>query len=176
MWNRTNSEPEPVTERGKPAPPAATRTEVRSTPATETTAEARPKPKAGQPAVIGPSITIKGDLSGEEDLLIEGRVEGEVVLKQHRIVIGSGGRLKANIQGQKIHVDGEVEGNLLGEQEVVIRKAGRVTGNITAPRVTLEDGCKFRGNVDMNPRPGRAAQAGSAAQAGTGKSAAAAAK
>lgn len=166
MWNRSNQEPEP--ERAKPTEPALDRPlpPQSSGPA----APERPaRPSTGQPAVIGPSITIKGDLSGEEDLVIEGQVEGEVVLKQHRIVIGSGGRLKANVQGQKIHVEGAVEGNLLGEQEVVIRKTGRVTGNITAPRVTLEDGCKFRGNVDMNPRPARPAQAGPAATAGTEK-------
>jgi len=105
---------------------------------------------AGEPpAVIGSSISIKGDLSGEEDLVVEGRVEGEVRLRQHSVTIGRSGRVKANVFGLSIRVEGEVHGNLTGDEEVVIRNTGRVEGNIVAPRVTLEDGSSFRGAIDM---------------------------
>lgn len=110
----------------------------------------RPKPpRSNTPAVIGPSISIKGDLTGEEDLMIEGRVEGEIRLKQHSVTVGRSGRVQADVFGKSINVEGEVQGNLTGDSEVVIRNTGRVEGNIVAPRVTLEDGSSFRGAIDM---------------------------
>ncbi len=103
-------------------------------------------------ATLGPSITIKGDITGEEDLLIEGKVEGAIQLRQHNVTVGRNGRVVANIHGKRICIDGEVKGDLLGD-EILIRKSGRVEGNAKAPRVTLENGCNFRGSIDMKPAP-----------------------
>lgn len=97
---------------------------------------------------IGPSISIRGDIRGDGDLLIEGRVEGAIELRQSTVTIGSGARVEADIHGKRICIDGEVLGDLYGE-EVVIRESGRVTGNANAARVTLENGCSFRGAIDM---------------------------
>ena len=102
-------------------------------------------------ATIGPSISVKGDLTGEEDLLIQGRIQGKIVLKQHSVTVGKSGRVKADIHGSSIRIEGEVEGNLYGQQDIVIRASGRVLGNLTAPRVTLENGSKFKGAIDMQP-------------------------
>lgn len=104
-------------------------------------------------ATIGPSISIKGDISGEEDLRIEGTVEGVVELSRHNVTVTSSGRVTADIHGKRICIDGQVVGDLSGE-EVVIRKSGRVQGNAKAPRVTLENGCQFRGSIDMQPKNG----------------------
>jgi len=101
-------------------------------------------------ATIGPSISIKGDISGNEDLVIEGKVEGAIELGKHNVTIGHNGRVTADIRGKRICVEGEVKGDLLGD-EVLIRKSGRVEGNAKAPRVTLENGCNFRGSIDMKP-------------------------
>src|SRR5437867_7999492 len=103
-------------------------------------------------ATIGPSISIKGDLTGEEDLIIQGKVEGKVDLKQNNITVGKNGRVKADIYGKLISVEGEVEGNLHGQEQIIIRSSGNVRGNISAPRVTLEDGGKFKGSIDMETR------------------------
>lgn len=103
-------------------------------------------------ASLGPSITIKGTLTGKEDLLIEGRVDGEISVKDHSITVGPSGKVKANVYGKNICVEGQVNGDLQGEDQVVIRKTGKVEGNLTAPRVTLENGSKFRGSIDMQPR------------------------
>lgn len=103
-------------------------------------------------ARLGPSISIKGSLSGAEDLLIEGVVEGEISLKENSVTVGSEGRVKADVFSKSICIEGQVEGNLFGEEQIVIRKSGRVEGNLTAPRVTLENGAKFRGSIDMNPQ------------------------
>lgn len=106
------------------------------------------------PAIIGPSIQIKGDVSGKEDLLIEGHVEGEVSLKQHNVTIGRSGKANADVYGKSIRVEGEVHGNLFGSESVVIQATGKVAGNITAPRVSLENGSTFKGSIDMGAANG----------------------
>lgn len=133
MWKKT--EPKPA---APPAinPPPAARSESRRDLAT-----------------IGPSIKVKGDLTGEEDLLVQGRIEGKIILKQHNVTVGKKGRVKADIHGNSIHIEGEVRGNLFGQKDIVIHASGRVDGNLTAPRVTLENGSKFKGSIDMQPTP-----------------------
>ena len=91
----------------------------------------------------------KGDLTGEEDLLIEGQLEGEVVVRQHSVTVGRSGRLTADVYGKRVVVEGEVAGNLYGMDEVVIRQAGAVQGSAVSPRVTIESGATFRGQIDM---------------------------
>ena len=101
--------------------------------------------------MIGPSITIKGEVTGEEDLLIQGRVEGSVNLDNNEVTIGDSGKVNANIQARIARVDGEVSGDISANEKVVISKSGNVRGNIVAPRVTLEDGAIFKGSIDMDP-------------------------
>ena len=103
-------------------------------------------------ATIGPSISIKGDLTGEEDLVIQGRVEGKVDLKLNCVTIGKNGRAKADICGKVIFVEGEVEGNLYGQEQIILRNSGQVRGNISAPRVSIEDGARFKGSIDMETK------------------------
>jgi cytoskeletal protein CcmA (bactofilin family) len=107
-----------------------------------------PRP-AGERATIGRSITINGQVSGDEDLLIQGRVDGSVNLKQHAVTVGPEGEIKADITARLITVEGRVEGNLGAQEQVILRGSAVVEGNITAPRVVLEDGARFRGGVDM---------------------------
>lgn len=121
---------------GDPAPPPPSRRD----------------PSPGSRAVIGPSIRIQGDLTGEEDLVIEGRVDGKIELKQQSVTIGQSGRVKADVIARTISVEGEVRGNLLADEQVTVRRSGHVQGNITAPRVSLEDGAKFKGSIDMEPK------------------------
>lgn len=135
-------------------------------------APAPPRPAAPAPptdprradratATVGPSIFIKGDLSGDEDLVIEGRVEGKIDLKQHNVTIGTNGRVRADVFGNTVIVEGEVDGNLFAQQQAIVRKSGAVRGNITAPRVMLEDGSRFRGSIDMESKEAAKAGAGS---------------
>jgi len=104
---------------------------------------------SGERATIGSSITIRGDVSGDEDLLIQGRVDGSVDLKLRSVTVGQEGRVNANITGRVVIVEGEVEGDLRAEELVVLRSTARVQGDIKASRVVLEDGASFRGGVDM---------------------------
>lgn len=112
-----------------------------------------PLKASGERATIGRSITIKGEVKGDEDLLIQGRVDGSVTLKQHAVTVGPEGEVKADIGARVITVEGRVEGNLSAQEQVILRGSARVQGNITAPRVVLEDGARFRGGVDMGETP-----------------------
>ena len=101
--------------------------------------------------MIGPKISIKGTVSGEEDLLIHGKVEGTISLGEFEVAIGESAEVKANIRAKSVKIDGRVEGDISGGENVVISKSGNVHGNIIAPRVTLEDGAIFKGSIDMDP-------------------------
>jgi cytoskeletal protein CcmA (bactofilin family) len=115
-------------------------------------ATAGPAPGArGEIAIIGRSIRIDGDLQGEEDLRIEGRVTGTVKLADNSLTIGKEGEIHADVYAKSIAVDGVMEGDLYGAEQVAIRRNARVKGNITAPRVSLEDGARFKGSIEMDP-------------------------
>lgn len=103
-------------------------------------------------AAIGASIRIKGDVTGDENLIIQGHVEGTIKVQGHNVTISKTGKVKANILANQIIVEGELLGDMQGEEKVIIRETGNVHGNIVAPRVTLEDGALFKGSIEMEPR------------------------
>ena len=146
MWKRDN-ESAPTPSSAAPAP--ARREEFEPAPP-------RPAASPATRALLGPSIEFHGDIAGGEDLLIEGRLQGKVRLPQHAVAIGPKGRVNAEIQGRVIEIEGEVEGQLHAEELIVLRKSARVRGDLVAPRVVLEDGAKFKGTVDMEPKAGAA--------------------
>ena len=109
----------------------------------------------GESTIIGPSILINGKLSGDEDLTVRGRVEGELNLTKTLIVEPSG-IVKANVQVRNAIVSGVVVGNIAATESVELTREGRMVGDINAPRVIIVDGASFRGRVDMGnaePRP-----------------------
>lgn len=123
--------------------------------------QARQTQASGRAAVIGPRIKINCDVSGEENLIIEGQVEGSVHLKEYRVDVGPSGIVKANIDAKVVKIDGTVQGDIVASEMATISRTGNVRGNITAPRMTLEDGAKFKGSIDMDPgdAPKQAAKA-----------------
>lgn len=129
-------------------------------------------PGSGGTAAIGPSISIKGEVTGDEDLLIEGRLDGSVDLKQHSVTVGPEGEVSADIVARVVTVAGRVDGNINAGEQAVLRRTAVVHGDIKAPRVVLEDGARFRGGVDMGEasRSERGAGAVSRPQAGKGSS------
>ncbi len=107
-------------------------------------------PNSTQLASIGPSIHFKGELTGEEGLIIDGKVEGTIDLKGNQLIVGNNGKIKADVYAQTIIVNGSLTGELHGKEKVHISKSGVVNGNIFSPRVSLEDGAKFKGSIDMS--------------------------
>ncbi|MFK7955556.1 MAG: polymer-forming cytoskeletal protein [Lysobacterales bacterium] len=122
------------------------------------------------PAVVGSSLTVNGNIAGTEDLLVEGKVEGDISLPDNVVTVGTGGIVKARIKAAVIIVEGRVEGDLVGEEQIEVRRSGHVLGNIQAPRVGLEDGAQFKGNIDMSPKkpPASSPAAGANAKTDTG--------
>jgi cytoskeletal protein CcmA (bactofilin family) len=108
---------------------------------------------------IGQSIHIKGELTGNEDLTIEGKVEGKINLKDHNLTIGANGRITAEIQAKTVMVVGEVVGNIVADDKVEVAASGTMRGDISAPRVVLADGAKFKGTIDMDRKAGAPASA-----------------
>ena len=100
-------------------------------------------------SVLGPTLYFKGDLSAEEDLLIQGRVEGSITHTQ-RLTVGPQGTVKANIRAQLIIVEGTVDGDLQADKSVVVKETAKVIGNIFAPTVSILEGASFSGRVDMD--------------------------
>ena len=103
---------------------------------------------------IGKSVVIKGELTGSEDLTIEGKVEGKIELRQNVLTIGPNGRIKAQVFAKSVVILGEVIGNVTATEKVDLRDNGSVDGDIAAPRVAIAEGAHFRGSIDMQ-RPGR---------------------
>jgi len=103
---------------------------------------------------IGKSVVIKGELSGSEDLTIEGQVEGKIELKDHLLTIGPNGRIKAQVFAKTVIALGEVNGNVSASEKVEIRDGGSVDGDIISPRVAIAEGAHFRGSVDMQKKGG----------------------
>ncbi|MEO8223459.1 MAG: polymer-forming cytoskeletal protein [Gammaproteobacteria bacterium] len=102
-------------------------------------------------AVIGPSIQIEGTLRGQEDVFVEGEVTGTIQLQNNTLTIGSQGKIKADVYANTVFVEGSMDGDLFGSEQVIIRKSAKVRGNITSPRVSLEDGATFKGSIEMDP-------------------------
>jgi cytoskeletal protein CcmA (bactofilin family) len=105
---------------------------------------------------IGKSVIIKGELTGSEDLTIEGQVEGTIQLRDHVLTIGANGRIKAQVFAKSLIVFGEVTGNVSASEKVDIRDNGSVDGDIVSPRVAIAEGAHFRGSVDMQRKPEQA--------------------
>jgi cytoskeletal protein CcmA (bactofilin family) len=102
-------------------------------------------------ANIGKSLHVKGELTGNEDLTVEGQVDGKIALDGHRVTVAESGRVAAEIQATSVVVAGEVKGNITASERVELAATGSMQGDIRAPRVALADGAHFKGSVDMAP-------------------------
>ena len=118
--------------------------------------------KGGRIVNIGPSIQIKGELQGDEDLTIDGRVEGKIELRDHNLTIGPNGKIKADLHANTIVIAGDVQGNAFAKERVEIAPTGRLNGDIASPRITIADGAHFKGSVDMERGNNEAARKTSA--------------
>ena len=100
-------------------------------------------------AHIGKSVVIKGELSGSEDLYLDGEVEGSIELRDHSLTVGPNGHIRANINAKEVIVQGKVEGNIVGTERVELRKSAVQVGDIATQRIVIEDGAYFKGGIDI---------------------------
>ncbi len=142
MWKRDEAVKPPQPATSSPSRPASSVGRTESVPR-----------KERRTVNIGKSVVIKGELSGSEDLTIEGRVEGKIELRQNVLTIGPNGRIKAQVVAKAIVIEGQVTGDITASERIEIRDHGSVDGDLVGPRVAIADGAHFRGSVDM-PRPG----------------------
>ncbi|HTA71924.1 MAG TPA: polymer-forming cytoskeletal protein [Bryobacteraceae bacterium] len=117
-----------------------------------TTALIPQMPEPGKPAIIGKSVTIKGQIFSREDLTIDGEVDGSVELQEHRLTVGQNGNLRADVRAHEVIVLGSIDGNVEATEKIDIRKQASVTGDIIAARIETEDGAFLKGSVDTQRR------------------------
>ena len=106
-------------------------------------------PKTGDFAHIGKSVVIKGELSGSEDLYVDGQVSGTIELRNNSLTIGPNGQVKANITAKNVSIQGTVEGDVTALERVELRKSGVVNGDVFTKRISIEEGAFLKGKVDI---------------------------
>jgi cytoskeletal protein CcmA (bactofilin family) len=114
-------------------------------------------PLSANLAQIGKSVVIKGELSGSEDLYVDGQVEGSISLKNNSLTVGPNGQVKASIEAKGVVVQGKLEGNVLATERVELHKSSILTGDITTQRIAIEEGAYLKGKVDIQGKADKAA-------------------
>ena len=103
-------------------------------------------------SVIGPTLKFKGELTANEDLIIEGQIEGKIAHQEKNLTVGKSGRVKADIHAKEIEIQGRVDGDIRGDDIVKLAKSAVVHGNIHCGRIVMEDGAHFSGSITMEAR------------------------
>jgi cytoskeletal protein CcmA (bactofilin family) len=141
MWKPSQSvpstpsfTPEPV----HPTPPAPVAEPTHRAPVT-----------VGDQATIGKGLFVKGEITGSESLFIDGKVEGSINLPGNRVTVGRNGQVAASVAAREIVILGKVRGNIFASDRVDIRAEGALTGDVTAARISIEDGAFFKGGIDI---------------------------
>jgi cytoskeletal protein CcmA (bactofilin family) len=151
MWNSNKQNEYPAPAPAQPAttyPAAPAASSFSSSPSTAASVRSS-APSAKNAAVLGPGLTVKGQISGDEDLQIEGKVEGPITLKGQRLTVGTSGEIVSDVHAREVIVYGKVRGNLFAEDRVEVKKDGSVVGNITGGRVLIEDGAYLKGQIEI---------------------------
>jgi cytoskeletal protein CcmA (bactofilin family) len=130
--------------------------------ATAAEASGRAPASAGDQATIGKGLIIKGEITGTESLFIDGKVEGSINLPGNRVTVGRNGQVTSSIAAREIVILGKVRGNISASDRVDIRAEGALTGDVTAARISIEDGAFFKGGIDIRKADAKPAAPGEA--------------
>lgn len=163
--NVTPNAPQPVQTAPSPAASTATTPNIMSSREPQKPAIQAERTDVGH---IGKSVVIKGELTGNEDLYLDGEIEGNINLRDHRLVIGPNGKIKATITARDVVLHGRVEGNVTAAERVELKKSSTLVGDVSTQRIVIEDGAFFKGAIDikenqeskMEPRKTMASAAG----------------
>jgi cytoskeletal protein CcmA (bactofilin family) len=149
MWKRKEEEniiPEPVASSPSPA--------VSHAPVRPAEPSRSDMLRSAEVATIGKSVVVKGELSGSEDLIIDGEVEGSISLRGQTLTIGPNGRVRANVEARNVIVHGRLNGDIHATERVDLRKSASLSGDISSARISIEDGAFFKGGIDIQkPEP-----------------------
>jgi cytoskeletal protein CcmA (bactofilin family) len=158
MWGSKKAEPAPA----KPAAPQAPAV-VPATPQPAVVPEnpmevtpmnpndaMRPITPSTASARLGPSIHVKGEITGNEDLHVDGSVEGQIALEDRKLTVGSSAKVTADVSAREIVIYGNVKGNLRAKDRIEIKKDGSVVGDLTTARIMIEDGAYFKGSIEID--------------------------
>jgi cytoskeletal protein CcmA (bactofilin family) len=166
MWMRKDDE-KPATPTTKPSVQVPSATPSYQPARTQ---EARVDTYRADMAHIGKSVIIKGELSGSEDLYLDGQVEGSIDLRDHSLTVGPNSHVRASIFAKDVAIHGRVDGNVTGVNRVELKKSALLNGNIDTQRIVIEDGAFFKGSIDIRkgePARAQSATAAAAPQANT---------
>ncbi len=154
MWgNKKPEPPQPTTAKAPEIPaPVAKQASAKMEEKTMSTDAMRPlnTTPSGSTARLGASLHVKGEISGNEDLHIDGSVEGLIQLEERKLTVGPSAKLTADIVAREIAIYGNVKGNLRARDRIEIKKDGSVVGDLTTARIMIEDGAYFKGSIEID--------------------------
>lgn len=152
MWKRKEDEHTmPVADSGPPVPAF---NPPLSTPPRSYEPTRSENFRSSEVATIGKSVVVKGELSGSEDLVVDGEVEGSISLRGQSLTVGPNGRVRANIEARNVILHGRVDGDVHASERVELRKTASLAGDISTSRISIEDGAFFKGTIDIQkPEP-----------------------
>ena len=136
---------------GCPGPPSTSNPAAPPAPDSKPVTAAPAAPARAGTCVIAAKTVIKGEITGDEDVVVDGNVEGQIRITRD-LRVGAGGVVKATVEAASIIVSGEIIGDCLATSRVEIQATGKLTGNIRAPKIVIAEGAMFRGNSDMSSR------------------------
>jgi cytoskeletal protein CcmA (bactofilin family) len=151
MWSKSQAVAEPPA--ASPAPGSSSPVVPFSVPSASRLGSSTSRSSAR----LGASIQIKGQVTGDEDLQIDGKVDGPISLRGHELIVGTTAQLNSEIHAGEVVVSGKVVGNVHARGRVDIRKDGSVTGDISTARISIEDGAHFKGRIEIDPTKSQAA-------------------
>jgi cytoskeletal protein CcmA (bactofilin family) len=144
MWRDKQREADSVS----PSPAIAPRAPTASAASTDAI---RPSASSGRtPAWLGPGTRVEGEIFGDEDLHVDGKVEGPVSLGGHRLTLGNSGRVTGEVVAREVVVYGAIDGDIRAHDRVEIKKAGSVIGDLTTARILIEEGAYFKGHIEID--------------------------
>ena len=148
MWKSSRREDEVTTSANEPSTTGYTTTPAATVPP-RPAEPVREGARSSEIATIGKSVVVKGELSGSEDLVVDGEVEGSIALRGQSLTIGPNGRVRANIEARNVILHGRVDGDIHASDRVELRKSASLSGDITTARISIEDGAFFKGTIDI---------------------------
>jgi len=168
MWKKEDGKPQGVPEISTAPAGAPTTASISSFPARETPKEAPVSANAA--ACISQGIKIKGEVTGSEDLFVDGQVDGKLNIANGSLTIGPNGSVKADVTAREVIVRGKIEGKVSGRDRVQLWSTGQVLGEVQTNRLAVEDGAMLRGKVEAGKQPAKAAESLAASASSGGKS------